>query len=100
MSPRAAFWVISIVLLSLIGALALVWPPMLMTYIVLGPRKIVLFVHGCFWHRHRGCPMASTPTGNTARKSFSRWWRSGPAANGGCAASYRPTSRLYAWPSM
>lgn len=34
--------------------------------IVLGPRKIVLFVHGCFWHRHRGCPMASTPTGNQA----------------------------------
>ena len=41
MSPRAAFWVISIVLLSLIGALALVWPPMLMTYIVLGPLFIL-----------------------------------------------------------
>lgn len=27
------------------------------------PRKrIVLFVHGCFWHRHPGCRKASHPT--------------------------------------
>jgi DNA mismatch endonuclease (patch repair protein) len=25
-----------------------------------GKRKVV-FVHGCFWHRHNPCPMASTP---------------------------------------
>lgn len=24
-------------------------------------RKIALFVHGCFWHRHDGCSKASTP---------------------------------------
>lgn len=23
--------------------------------------RVALFVHGCFWHRHRGCPKASTP---------------------------------------
>lgn len=23
--------------------------------------RTALFVHGCFWHRHRGCPKASTP---------------------------------------
>ncbi|WP_411706309.1 hypothetical protein [Edaphovirga cremea] len=21
-------------------------------------RKKVIFVHGCFWHRHDGCPLA------------------------------------------
>ena len=34
--------------------------------IVFGPRRLVLFVHGCFWHRHRGCRMASTPSANAA----------------------------------
>lgn len=29
--------------------------------IVLPRFRIVIFVHGCFWHRHRGCPNASTP---------------------------------------
>lgn len=24
----------------------------------------VLFVHGCFWHRHRGCRYATTPANN------------------------------------
>ena len=28
-------------------------------------RKTVLFVHGCFWHRHEGCPRATTPKTNT-----------------------------------
>ncbi len=32
--------------------------------IVLGPRKLVIFVHGCFWHRHPGCREATTPTAN------------------------------------
>lgn len=22
----------------------------------------VVFVHGCFWHRHRGCPLAAVPS--------------------------------------
>lgn len=29
--------------------------------IVMPSRKIALFVHGCFWHRHQNCKMASTP---------------------------------------
>ena len=29
--------------------------------IVFGPRRKVIFVHGCFWHRHQGCPKATTP---------------------------------------
>lgn len=28
--------------------------------------KAVVFVHGCFWHRHAGCKVASTPKSNTA----------------------------------
>ena len=27
-------------------------------------RKLALFVHGCFWHRHRGCTCASRPKSN------------------------------------
>lgn len=27
-------------------------------------RKAVIFVHGCFWHRHEGCQLATTPTSN------------------------------------
>lgn len=29
--------------------------------IVLGGRKQVILVHGCFWHRHRGCPRTRIP---------------------------------------
>lgn len=29
--------------------------------IVMTSRKVALFVHGCFWHRHENCKMASTP---------------------------------------
>lgn len=32
--------------------------------IVLGPRRLVIFVHGCFWHRHAGCREATMPTAN------------------------------------
>jgi DNA mismatch endonuclease (patch repair protein) len=27
--------------------------------------KTVVFVHGCFWHRHAGCKVATTPKSNT-----------------------------------
>jgi DNA mismatch endonuclease, patch repair protein len=27
-------------------------------------RKIALFVHGCFWHRHQGCPYCYAPKSN------------------------------------
>lgn len=29
--------------------------------IVLATRRMVVFVHGCFWHRHADCPRATTP---------------------------------------
>lgn len=31
--------------------------------------RIILFVHGCFWHRHPGCRMATTP------KSHVQFWQ-------------------------
>ena len=34
--------------------------------IVLPGRRVVLFVHGCFWHSHRRCSRASTPKTNRA----------------------------------
>lgn len=29
--------------------------------IVLPKHRVVIFVHGCFWHRHPGCRLSSTP---------------------------------------
>ncbi len=34
--------------------------------IVLPSYRTVVFVHGCFWHRHRGCKNCTTPTNNRA----------------------------------
>jgi len=35
--------------------------------IVLPGRKTVIFVHGCFWHRHEGCHKTTTPATNRER---------------------------------
>lgn len=32
--------------------------------IVLPKYRIVIFVHGCFWHQHEGCPRSKKPTSN------------------------------------
>lgn len=29
--------------------------------IVIARRRLLIFVHGCFWHRHRACEFAYTP---------------------------------------
>jgi DNA mismatch endonuclease (patch repair protein) len=36
--------------------------------ILLPKHKTAIFVHGCFWHRHRGCKNCTTPTHRRA------WW--------------------------
>jgi DNA mismatch endonuclease, patch repair protein len=33
--------------------------------LVFAGRRAAVFVHGCFWHRHPGCPAASTPSTRT-----------------------------------
>lgn len=32
--------------------------------LVFPKHQAVLFVHGCYWHRHEGCRIASTPSSN------------------------------------
>ncbi|MEI7937822.1 MAG: very short patch repair endonuclease [Verrucomicrobiota bacterium] len=32
--------------------------------VVLPKHRLVVFVHGCFWHRHSGCRNCTTPTNN------------------------------------
>ncbi|WP_312846848.1 very short patch repair endonuclease [Stappia sediminis] len=32
--------------------------------LVFPSRRKVIFVHGCFWHRHEGCKLASSPKSN------------------------------------
>lgn len=34
--------------------------------IVLPRYKAIIFVHGCFWHGHRGCPKSKLPSTRTA----------------------------------
>ena len=45
--------------------------------IVMQGRKVAIFVHGCFWHRHEGCRFATTPT---TRPEF---WKDKFASNTG-----------------
>lgn len=39
--------------------------------LVFGARRKVIFVHGCFWHRHKGCPRNRIPK-SPERRAF---WR-------------------------
>ena len=32
--------------------------------VVMRGRGLAIFVHGCFWHRHEGCRLCSTPKSN------------------------------------
>ena len=38
-------------------------------------RRVAMFVHGCFWHRHPNCPKASSP------KSRGEFWQAKFDAN-------------------
>src|SRR3984885_14616874 len=38
--------------------------------IVLPKYKVVIFIHGCFWHGHEGCTKAALPMSRTD------WWKS------------------------
>ena len=39
--------------------------------LVFRPRRKVIFVHGCFWHRHEGCSRNRTPKSPDRRE----FWR-------------------------
>lgn len=51
-------------------------------------RRIALFVHGCFWHRHEGCPAARLPK---SRQDF--WF---PKLDGNVARDARKAAELNA----
>lgn len=34
--------------------------------LVFSSRRVAVFVHGCFWHRHANCRYATTPSSNSA----------------------------------
>lgn len=42
--------------------------------VVLARHRAAIFVHGCYWHRHKGCRLAATPKSNTKfwREKFDR----------------------------
>jgi DNA mismatch endonuclease, patch repair protein len=54
--------------------------------LVFRPRKKVIFVHGCFWHRHEGCALARMP------KSRLDFWR--PKLEGNRKRDARNQARL------
>lgn len=45
--------------------------------LVFPARKKIIFVHGCFWHRHEGCKAATTP--KTRRKFWLQKFRANRA---------------------
>ena len=54
--------------------------------LVFPSRKIVLFVHGCFWHRHENCTAARLP------KTRQEFWL--PKLNGNAARDKKQASQL------
>jgi len=59
--------------------------------IVLPRWKTVVLVHGCFWHRHPRCPLATTP------KSRVDFWNSKFAANVARDAKQKKQLRKKGW---
>ena len=53
--------------------------------------RLVVFVHGCFWHRHHGCRYASTP------KSRIAFWTEKFAANVARDARQEAALRALGW---
>lgn len=56
--------------------------------IVLPSRRVVVLVHGCFWHRHPGCKKATLPRQN------STFWKA--KLNGNKARDVRVVKKLTA----
>jgi len=54
--------------------------------IVLAKHRTVIFVHGCFWHRHRGCANCTTPTNAATGGSLNS--KATPPATNSISAPY------------
>lgn len=59
--------------------------------IVLPKHKTVIFVHGCFWHRHPGCKRASTPADNA------QYWQAKFTRTMARDATHRATLEQLGW---
>jgi len=59
--------------------------------VVLGPRRLVIFVHGCFWHRHPGCKEATMPAANRA------FWQAKLEGNAARDQRHRAALRKLGW---
>jgi DNA mismatch endonuclease (patch repair protein) len=59
--------------------------------IVLPGMRAIILVHGCFWHRHHGCRLATTP------KSRVAFWSAKFAANEARDARDQATLRAAGW---
>ena len=59
--------------------------------LVLAKYRTVIFVHGCFWHHHPGCPKASSPRSNVA------FWQEKFATNAARDAANRRALEQLGW---
>ena len=59
--------------------------------VVLPASRVVVFVHGCFWHRHKGCKIATTP------KTHKKFWFDKFAKNVANDLKHRRRLRRLGW---
>jgi DNA mismatch endonuclease, patch repair protein len=57
-------------------------------------RRKAIFVHGCFWHQHRGCPRATVPKSNRG------FWRPKLARNVARDAGQLAAIRKRGWRAL
>ena len=62
--------------------------------IVLPKYKTAIFVHGCFWHRHRGCRNCTTPTNRR------KWWLAKLNGNAARDKLHQHALRKLGWRSI
>lgn len=62
--------------------------------IVLPKYKTAIFVHGCFWHRHRGCKNCTTPTNRR------EWWLAKLNGNAARDKVHQKALRKLGWRSI
>jgi len=62
--------------------------------LVFRSRRKAIFVHGCFWHQHKGCPRASEP------KSNIEFWRAKLDRNAARDAEQLKSLRKIGWRAL
>ncbi|MGO9622442.1 MAG: very short patch repair endonuclease [Desulfobaccales bacterium] len=59
--------------------------------LVFRSRRKAIFVHGCFWHQHKGCPRANAP------KSNIDFWRTKLDRNAARDAEQKAALQVQGW---